>query len=144
MKPDPPSGFSGNESSLGKQWNKTFQMADERSCINGHLAHSGRLGSISMNAACAVITKYSWAEDSVGNQRGGLLALEWTTLDPWPSLTTPACSLTYRRMGSARSTWPRHATHEWISLWLSIKICDGNWSGVTGHGTDDDDDDWQT
>lgn len=106
--------FSGGESGSAPRRikNKAYKrVGDVPSCrVNGYLAEWGRLEFIAM---------YSASEIEFETQ----LTVTWPR---WAfKLEDISCGLTQREMGSARWTWPRHATNEWIPLRLLTKTCTG-------------------
>lgn len=76
--------------------------------------------------------RYRWAKVFLGwsqYRERRVPPMEPTVTCPWPRRSFKSevigFGLTWRGMGSARSTWLRHGTHELISLCFSHQICRG-------------------
>lgn len=85
-----------------------------------------------MDTVGAVIIRYRWAKVFLGwsqYRERRVPPMEPTVTCPWPRRSFKSevigFGLTWRGMGSARSTWLRHGTHELISLCFSHQICRG-------------------
>lgn len=107
--------------------------------INDHLARWAKLSSLAMDVTSTEITLHSKGEgfrdwSQWPGQKSPLM--ESTTAYLWPRTDLKfediGYTLTWRKIVSARSNSPRHATHEWITSGFKPN-CGGNLSCVQLH-----------
>lgn len=106
----------------GKINNKTWRRSGLSSFrVTGYLAHWCRLWSIATYATNAVVTPANAEDFLSSNQRSSVSDQYY-----YFKFNIFVCSLTERRMDTARSICRPHATHEQTSFQISTLIYGGN------------------